>query len=507
MQDRRKLTFNSLILTLRMFVSMLIALYTSRVILQNLGQIDYGVYNVVAGVIGLFSFIQTALVGATSRFLAFELGIGNERNTFTKILNSSLTIHIITSLLLLLLAETIGIYFINYVIQVPQDKIYLTNIIYQFSVINTIIIFLSLPFESVLVAYEKMNVYALFSVLESVIKLVVALLIGIFDKNRMFYYALLLLVATFFLKSSLTAYVCKKLENYKFKFIREKEFLSPLLNFFSWDLYGNFSIVMQSQGVNILQNVFFGPIANASIALASQVQAALGAFSNNILYAIKPQIIKSFARNDLEELNKLINLGTKFSFIVSFLISFPIFFKMDAIVNLWLVNPPKYVVSYAKIAILINLFGSLVVTINHAIHATGKIKAISFITGTIYLLILPLSYIAYLNGYPSVNSYYITLTISIIVIFINQSILKLLIPYFNIKEFICNLIKITVILIISFPVGEYMNRINFANNIFFNILIFSFLTFLVNLILIYLIVLNKSEKKYLVKLINKKNGI
>ncbi|WP_407483470.1 hypothetical protein [Elizabethkingia meningoseptica] len=499
MSNRKTLTTNSLILSLRMLVSMVIALFTSRLILGNLGEIDYGIYNVLAGVIALFSFIQTALVGATSRFLTFQLGAESGNSGFKNLLNASVVIHILASIVILLFAETLGVYFVNHILDIPEEKMFIANIVFQISVINTIVIFLSLPFESVLFAYEKMNVYAYISIIESVLKLIIAVLIGFFAEGRIFYYALLLLVATIIIKFLIFFFAKRCIHQYRFRFFIEKEYLKPLLSFFSWDLYGNLSVVIQSQGVNVLQNVFFGPIANASIAISNQILFALGSFSSNILYAIKPQIIKAFARNDNKELNSLINLGTKFSFIITFLLSAPVYFKMDFIMELWLKTPPKYAVIYAKVAIIINLIGGLNGTINHAIHATGKIKALSFITGSFYLLIFPITYLFYKIGYPSISSYYIALVVSGMAVTTNLIILKLLISEFQSKQFLITIIRIISMMSLIYFIGYYLDYITFFDNKLLDVSVYSIILSLISFIIIVTVLLNNNER---IKVIN-----
>ena len=503
MSNQKKIAKNSIFLTLRMLITMGITLLTSRYILKNLGVEEFGIYGVVAGILGLFSFIQSTLVGASARFFSYELGKENNIKKLQQQLNISITIHLIFSIIILLLAELIGIYVVNQIIHYKEEYRFEVNILYQITILNSIIIFLGLPFEAVLTSLERFKSYAYIKIFDTVAKFTLAYYIFYAETFKLVYYGLGLLLITVLV--NLLYYYCSKvdLKGYRYKWINSKEKLKPILHFFSLDLYGNLSIVLQSHGINVLQNLFFGPIANASILISNQIHTALGSFSNNVLIATKPQIIKAYASEDYFNFNQLINLATKISFLVSLIVSIPIFFNLDYILELWLINPPLYTKVYGELAILINLLTISLSTINFAIHATGNIKWISFISGSLFMLILPITYLAFKLNYPTQSSYYIALVISLIVCFVNVWILKNLVSEFNLLQFLATISRMIIGGILLFLASYWIQSISISSNYFINFILQSSLQVLLTLFVFISIVINSKERGQLQLQLNK----
>lgn len=503
MHSQKSITKNSLFLAVRMLFTMAVSLFTARYVLINLGIVEFGVYGVIGGILGLFSFIQTTLVGASARFFAYELGKYNNLKGLFNQLNISITIHLIISVIIVFLAEGIGVYILNNYLTIPAHLKFDANIIYQITILNSIIIFLALPFEAILTSLEEFKIYAYIKMLDTVGKFLVAYFLFIAVSNKMIYYAIGLLLVTLITNYLYFYFSKKRIPDYQFNFIKDKKQLSPLLSFFSWDLYGNLSIILQSHGVNIIQNIFFGPIANASINISNQVHGALGSFSNNVLIATKPQIIKAYADRDFNSFNHLINLATKISFVISLIVSIPIFFNIHYILNIWLKSVPIYTYDYSKIAIIINIISISFSTITFAIHASGKIKSISLITGTLFMLILPVSYLFFKKGYPGITSYYIALFISFIASGVNIYLLKKIVPNFNLRLFFNTIIRLFFLGLITFVFAFYTSKMTFIKYEFINLIIYCIVNFIFIFSCFIFINLSTKERISLVKIVKK----
>jgi len=504
MSGQKEIAKNSFFLTFRMLITMGVTLLTSRYILINLGVEEFGVYGVVGGVLGLFSFIQYTLVSASARFFSYELGNSNNLEKLYEQLNLSISIHIIFTILIFFIAEVIGIYIVNNFIIFPKEILFDVNILFQITIINTIVIFLGLPFEAVLTSLEKFKIYAYVKIIDTLGKFLVAYFLFFFSNFKLIYYSIGLLLVSLIVNFLYYYFSLKNIKNHTFKFITDKKKLSPILKFFSLDLYGNLSIVLQSHGINILQNIFFGPIANASITISNQIHGAIGSFSNNVLIATKPQIIKAYASQEFENFNSLINLATKISFIISLIVSVPIFLNLSFVLEIWLDNPPKYALIYSQFAIIINLLTISLSTINFAIHATGNIKWISFLSGSFYMLILPLTYIAFKFGYPTQSNYYIALVISIIICFVNIYILKKQVQQFVLSNFIITIIRMTIAGVIIFFVTNFVNKIPLTSNQFISIILLSIIEVIIIVIVCLIVLLSTKEKNNIKNLLYKK---
>lgn len=433
--DNKTIAKNIAFLYIRMLLTLLISLYTSRVFLDALGVTDYGIYNAVGGVVGMLSFFYAALSGATSRFLTYELGSGDFerlRETF----KAAFTLHSLLILFIVLLFETVGLYFINNELNVPSDRMTVVNIVYQLSVLSCAFQIISIPFNATIISHEKMNVFALIGILDAILKLIISFAIVYSPIDRLVFYSTLLLTITF-LDALIYIIYCKKhFKECSLAFARDSSMLRPMLSYSGWDLFGNFSVVVRSQGLVILQNIFFGPIINAATAISNQVMSAVMGFAENFLTAIKPQIIKLYAQGAMIRFNRLVIRSSKYCFLLLFLISFPVLVEAKYILNLWLIDVPDYTVEFCQLSIINNWISILFRPITIAIGATGNIMRISFINGSIYLLVLPLSYVFLKMG----GSPIVPFVLNIVLLFIGNSIfsmriIKIQIPSFSLSLF------------------------------------------------------------------------
>lgn len=419
-----------------MFLTMGIALYTSRVVLDVLGVEDYGIYNIVGGVVAMLSFLSSALTGATSRFLTYELG-RNDQVRLSQTFSSALCIYIGLAIILMLLLETFGLWFVTNKLIIPPERMDAALFAYHFSIFACVVQLVQLPFYSAIISHERMDAFAYISIFDVLMKLisVYILKIGLFDKLEL-YSVLIFFISTF---SSLLyiSFASKKFSECKFRFQIEKKIAKPILFFSGWDLFGNFSVVARSQGLNILQNIFFGPIVNAATGISNQVLSAIMGFAENFLTAVKPQIVKYYATNEIARFNSLIINTSKYCTLLLFIVSFPILIEARFILGVWLVDVPDYTVIFCQLSIVNNWISILFRPIIVGIQATGNAKRISLINGSIYILVVPLSYIMLSHGASPIFPF----VLNIILLFIGHFFfslrtLKLYVNEFSINNFI-----------------------------------------------------------------------
>lgn len=397
-----------------MLFSMFISLFTSRIILEVLGVGDYGVYNVVGGVVGLFSFLNGAMSGATSRFITYELGTGNKEK-LPKIFNSAITVHLFIGLLVVILAETVGLWFMNTKLVIEPASRVAAHWVFQLSILTTVVSLVQVPYNAVLLAHEKMSVFAYFNITISILRLLIVYLLLIIPGPKLIFYAVLMLLISVGANLTYSTY-CKRHYDYtrvSFKLVDYKT-VKPMLTFSGLDMFGNLSVLGRTQGINMLANMFFGTVANASIGIATQVQGAVNSFATNITMAIKPQIIKSYASGDYNYMQQLMFRGSKFAFLVVFILGLPIIIETPFLLKIWLKEVPEYTVWICRWTLCFSLFSNISFVLVTGVHATGDIRGPSLVNGAIYISVVPLTYVTYKLG----MSIYVPFVLNALFVFI-----------------------------------------------------------------------------------------
>ncbi len=499
MHNNKRIIKNTLFLYIRMLFTIIVNLYTSRLILDILGVEDYGIYNIVAGVIIMFSFLNASMSGATSRFLTYELGKG-DKNILLKTFSASVTVHIIIACLIFILGETIGLWWMNNKLVISSNKLSAAQWVYQFSIFSAMIGIVQVPYNAMIFAYEKMNIYASIEILNSLLKLCIILLLSVINYDKLISYAFLILCVSFVI-TIIYIISCLKLINfYKFKLEWDKDIIYPILNFSIWDLYGNMSEIAKTQGVNMLLNLFFGVLINAAYGIANQVQGAVSSFSYSFLSAVRPQIVKYYATGDINEMKNLMNNSSKFAFILISILVLPIILEGNFILHLWLKEVPNYALIFCQLNLITSLIYALGAPMIFAIHATGKIKSLSFISGTIYLLVIPISYIFFKMGYSPTIPYIFNLILIIFWYFTITIILNYLIPnisysFTSLKNIVlCSIIILLVSLILIYA------HINFSEG-WIRLILVCFLTLLLIPLFSYYLLFNKASRKKIIILV------
>jgi len=387
----KRIAKNTLYLYLRMMFSMAVSFYTSRVVLATLGVEDYGIYNVVGGVIGMFSFLRASMGTAASRFLTFALG-KEDREEFQKTFSAALTIHILIALFIFVLAETAGLWFLENKLVIASERMHAARIVYQLSILSTMASIIQVPYDAAIIAHERMHIFAYIEILNTCLKLgiVFLLFIGLWDK--LILYAVLLFAVSCIIAGVYRLYCIKQFKECRYKYEWNQKVIYPMLNFSGWDLIGNGAYIGATQGVNVILNLFFGTLVNAAHGVASMVNTATISFVRNFQTAVNPQIVKLYAVGKIDELHGLLFQNAKFSFSLIWLLLLPVSLNLETLLQIWLVEVPEYAALFCRLVLLQSIISCVQRPFVMAIHATGKMKPFQLSAGTVLLSVLPISY-------------------------------------------------------------------------------------------------------------------
>lgn len=390
--NNKRIAKNTLLLYVRMLFIMAVSLYTSRVVLNALGVEDFGIYNVVGGVVAMFSMLSGSLSAAITRFITYELGTGNREN-LKKIFSSSVTIQIALALLIVLLSEVIGVWFLNIKMNIPEERMTAANWVFQFSILTFVVNLISIPYNASIIAHERMSAFAYISILEAIGKLAIAFLIVISPMDKLIIYAVMMCGVALVVRCAYGAYCKKHFEECTYHFIFDKDLLKRMFGFAGWNFIGTSSAVLRDQGGNIIINLFFGPVVNAARGIAFQVNGAVLGFVNNFMTALNPQITKSYATGDRNYMMTLISQGARLSFYMLLILSLPVFINVHYLLILWLKTVPVHTDFFVQLILLFALSESLSNPLVTAMFATGNIRNYQLVVGGLQLLNLPLSYL------------------------------------------------------------------------------------------------------------------
>ena len=395
--NNKRIAKNTLLLYFRMLFMMVVSLYTSRVILNALGVEDFGIYNVVGGVVAMFSVISGSLSAAISRFITYELGKGDQ-SKLNKIFSASVTIQLLLSLIIVVLIESVGVWFLNAKMTIPVERMTAANWVLQFSIITFVIGLISVPYNAAIIAHERMSAFAYISILEAVGKLAIAFLIMVSPIDRLVFYAILMCTVAVIVRLTYGHYCKKHFAECTYHFHWDKEILMKMFGFAGWNFIGAASAVLRDQGGNVVINMFFGPSVNAARGIANQVNNAITGFVQNFMTALNPQITKSYASGDREYMMTLIFQGARLSFYMLLLLSLPVLLNTHYILVIWLKLVPEHAVLFVQLILVFAMCESISNPLITAMLATGKIRNYQIVVGGLQILNLPVSYICLRMG-------------------------------------------------------------------------------------------------------------
>lgn len=501
LQNNKRIAKNSILLFIRMLFSMGISLYTTRAILEILGVVDFGIYNVVGGVIVFFGFINQTMSTTTSRFITTALGKNDEKLLHT-VFCMSINFHAAISLLTLLIGETIGLWFVLNKLTIPIERLDASLVLYHASVLSTCLSILNVPYNASIIAHEDMGAFAYISIFQVLSKLLIVLSLPLFSYDKLVLFSLLTILISVIIQIIYWQYSFRKYKEAHFELLWDKNTWKEMSAFASWNITGDLAFMCNTQGLNILLNMFFGPIINAARGVAVQVESVMLQFIGNFQTAINPQIIKSYAGGNVNQTIDLVIMASKYCFFLMFIIGIPIFFEIDYILCLWLKEVPDYTVLFVKLTIIMVSIDCLSRPLHIAIFATGKVKTYQIIQSSIYLAYLPLSYL--LLKLFSINPSLIIgilcllkFAVLLVRIMTVKSLIKLSVNDYIKRVIIPTLLSIIVSIIMPIII------INSLEPSFYRVLITIFISIISSLMGIYLIGLNSGEKIFIKKQIKK----
>ncbi|MBR4155846.1 MAG: oligosaccharide flippase family protein [Bacteroidales bacterium] len=487
---------NTFFLYIRSFFILLISLYTSRVILKVLGVEDYGIYNVVGGVIGMLSFLNSSMASTYQRYFNYEMGKKNEKG-ISDLFRSSITVQLLYAVIIIIIAETIGLWFLNTQLIISPDRMIAARWVYQISIISFVIIVFQAPFTALIISYEKMNIFAIVSILDAILKLLIVFLLPYLNYDKLIGYATLLISITL-LNLVIYVVICKKkFSTCTISLNWDKKNLKSLLSFGGWGMVGSLAYTLKSQGINIILNMFFGPVVNAARGIAYQVLHAVDMFVNNFQTSFRPQLTKSYAEGNLEYMYKLYYSATKISFYMLWCLSLPIIIETPTILSMWLGdNVPEYTITFTRIILLTALVSAYANPTSAIAYATGKIKKFIVWVSSINLLIVPIGYLFLKLGYGPESTMIVSLIMTIIVQIIRLIIIKKIIK-FSIISYVKKVILPTLTILTLSPIIPIFVQ-NKINDSFISCILICCISVLCVITLTCLFGINKEEKKLLI---------
>ena len=502
-QNNKRIAKNTLLLYIRMLSMIAINLYTSRVILQTLGIEDYGLYNVVGGVIVMFSFLMSSLGGASSRFITFEFG-NNNLNKLKSTVGNILFIHIVFAGIIFIFGESIGLWFVNTQLNIPETRIEAANWIYQFTILTAICSIISIPYNAMIIAHERMGAFAYITLFDAISKLLIAYLIMYINIDPLIMYGLGLLLIQILDRIIFGYYCIKHFEEAKSNIKLNKEQALEIFRFMGWKIGADLAYIGYTQGLNILLNIFYGTVVNAARGIAVQVQNVIRNFCINFQMAIEPQLIKSYAQKDYKRMHNLLLVSSKFSFYLLLLLSLPILFNTNIILNWWLSEVPEHTARFVQLVLLLNMILALATPIVRSAEATGRLRQFEIAEMSCTLTILPIAYIGVKFYHFSPETLlFIPVFIEIITQIIRIKVVSPLIKL-DIKEYLQFVIYPIIKVSIISPISPLIIQQFISNNSLQSFIHISISCILSTLITVVYIGCNKSERETFIKaIINK----
>lgn len=501
--NNKRIAKNTLLLYVRMLFTMAVSLFTSRVILNTLGVEDYGINNVVGGIVTMFSVLSGSLSSSISRFITFELGKRNIERLKT-IFSTGVNIQLGMSVLIIIIAEAVGIWFLNAKMNIPADRMVAANWVFQCAILTFVLNLLSVPYNAAIIAHEKMSAFAYISVVEVTLKLIIVYMLTISPFDRLKTYAVLLLCVGAVIRF-IYGYYCKRhFEECTYHLVFDKPVLKEMTGFAGWNFLGNGSYMLNTQGVNILMNLYFGVAVNAARGIATQVDAALKQFVNNFTTAVNPQITKSYAQGDLDYMHKLVCRSAKFSAFLMLFFAIPILLETQSILTIWLKTVPEYAAIFLQLIIISSFVDTVLAnSLVTSMFATGNIKRYQIIVTTIGCLVFPFSWIAFQLGFQPEIAYVLYFIIYTVLLGVRLYLLKDMVKLpimMYVREVLYRVLPVMIICFIIPMMIRYSMQEGWMR-----LILLCLVSTIVTAVVEYSIGLTKNERKFIVGKINNKN--
>lgn len=492
LSNNKRIAKNTLLLYLRMFYSLLISLFTARVLLHALGFTDYGLYNVVGSVTTMFVFLRSAMGNATNRYIAFGVGKG-DLEELKKAFSTCLIVHTIIAILIVLLCEVVGLWLFYNKMEIPPDRMSACFWVLQLSIATCAIGVICVPYDADIIAHEKMGAFAFISILNSTLNLGVVYAVKYCPLDKLVFYAFLVFAIQVLNRIIYNVYCNKHFPESNFARFVDKSQIKEMFKFAFWNLFGNMAAIACTPILNVFLNMFFGPVVNAARAIAVNVQSTVSGFISNFQLAVIPQITKSYAAGELRRMQKLIITSSKFSYFLFFFAALPLTIEARQVLTLWLGDIPDHTISFMQLTMLTMLITSWIQPLHTANLATGKIQKFQTLRGVVMLLMLPISYVALKAGaIPEivfVVQLLVTFAAQIVMLFIIRPLIQL-----SIREYVMEVFVRTGIVSVLATIPSYLTY-KFLPENFWTLLVVCAVSVVVTAVFTYIIGLNKSEKE------------
>ena len=499
--NNKRIAKNSAFLYVQMAIRIVVSLYTTRIILHALGAEDFGIKNVVGGIVTMFVFISDTMSSASQRFFACEVGLGN-KTKLNQYFNTTIMCYLLLCTLLFVVVEIVGYWFVNYKLIIPVNRLVAANWVLQFSIIAFIVRMMGVPFGAMIIAYERIAIFALVGLMDSLLTLATAFFIQSYGGDRLIVYALFLLSLAIVNVLFCMAYCRVKFQaDVKIKFFWNKPMFIEMVSYSSWSLFWTLANVIRSQGLNILLNVFFMPVVNAARGIAYQVNNVLNQFTNSFYQAVRPQLTKTTARGEKEQMMNLMFSSSRISFYLLLLVTVPLILKAPYILSLWLGETPQYTATFMRLVIIVAMIDSIGHPPTTAVCATGKIKWYHISVGTILILNLPISYFLLYEGGKPYSVFMVSIVMSLIAQVLRICFMKSIhgmdiLAYC--KEVV---VRIFVVMVLSFGCSYYISTL-FTYS-FISFCLFTLISCLTTSVFAYYLGLRQSEKEVINKVVNR----
>ena len=449
-EDNKRIAKNTIMLYIRILFGMLVSFYTSRVILNALGVEDYGIQNVVGGFVSMFSLISSSLSSSVGRFITFELGKG-DADGVKRVFSTSVLIHIVLAIIILLLSETVGLWFVNNKMVIPDNRLYAANWVFQASIVSFVFGLLSVPYNALIIAHERMSAFAYIGILDILLKLFIVLFVAYapFNFDKLIAYSWLMMGLGVLMRFIYASYCRRNFEESKICWEFDRRCWREMGSFAGWNFIGCTASLFSTQGVDVLLNLFFGPVINAVKSIAGTVSGAIGSFAGNFMMALIPQITKSYAAEDKEYTFSIVERGARFSFFIMFLFTLPIFLEIEFVLTFWLKQYPQEAILFVRLILIVALCDIISKTLITLQSATGKIRNYQIVVGGMLMMNLPLSYVFLKLGCPPESTLIVAIFVSLCCLVLRLLFLRKMVGL-SIRQFIKNVcVKIAIVIVLS----------------------------------------------------------
>ena len=501
--NNKRIIKNTLMLYVRMLISMVISLYTARVILGSLGVEDYGIYSVIGGFVTSLSIFTSALAVSISRFITYGLGNGNIIEQ-KQIFSTSIFIQLVVVVVILLIAETAGLWFMNTKLVIPENRMFAANWVYQFSVISFLVSIIGIPYSAAITAHEKMSAYAFIGLIDAFVKLVIAFTINISPIDRLIWYGVLLMFSTVGIQGLFMVYCLRNFQECKCCLKPNHLKLSKMLGFSGWTVLGGIAPIIRDQGGTIILNIFFGPVVNAARGIANQVCVTINSFVVNFQSAVNPQIIKNYASGDYGNLKQLVFASSKYSCYILLVLAIPVAINLSYLLKLWLQEYPVHTESFIFLVLIFNVFEAMSNPFITAAVAVGRMKKYQLRVAPLVIMNLPISYIALKHGCIPEIVFIISIAISILTLFVRLHFLATYVSI-DIFDFLKDvLIRVSITSVVAYTIPYYVNL--FFDASFFSFVFISFFSVVISFMIILFVGCTEVERDIIIKIIKAKTS-